>query len=172
MTDPRDQPAPPPPSDPRRHAEIRRASAEDIPVLVPLVCDYWVFETLSGFDASHIADALAHLLADGRLGGVWLARFDGVPVGYLIAVYVFSLEHLGLTAEIDELYVAPDHRAGGVGASLLRAAEAAAAEAGCTNVFLQLGRRNHGARRFYARHGYSGREGFDLLEKPFAPHPD
>ncbi|MGE0815330.1 MAG: GNAT family N-acetyltransferase [Vicinamibacterales bacterium] len=170
MTDTPDQQATT--ADPRRRAEIRRATADDIGTLVPLVCDYWVFEGLSGFDASHVADALARLLADGRLGAAWIARVDGAPVGYLIAVYVFSLEHLGLTAEIDELYVDPDHRASGVGASLLRAGEAAAAEAGCSNVSLQLGRQNDGARRFYVRHGYSHRNGFDLLEKPFAPHPD
>ncbi|MEZ5292927.1 MAG: GNAT family N-acetyltransferase [Vicinamibacterales bacterium] len=171
MTDTPDPHGSTSPSD-RRHAEVRRATADDIAALVPLVCDYWVFEGLSGFDASHVAGALAQLLSDGRLGAVWLARIDGAAVGYLIAVYVFSLEHLGLTAELDELYVGPDHRASGVGASLLRAAEAAAAEAGCTNVSLQLGRHNDGARRFYVRHGYSDRQGFDLLEKPFAPHPD
>lgn len=40
----------------------------------------------------------------------WIAMDADKPIGYLLAVYVFSLEHLGLTAEIDEFYVVPEQR--------------------------------------------------------------
>ena len=39
------------------------------------------------------------------MAAAWVALADRVPIGYLLAVYVLSLEHLGLTAEIDEFYV-------------------------------------------------------------------
>ncbi|MGH8720379.1 MAG: GNAT family N-acetyltransferase [Burkholderiales bacterium] len=86
---------------------------------------------------------------------------DSTPAGYLLAVYVFSLEHHGLTAEIDELFVLPDCRGRGLGAALLQAAAAA----GCTNISLQLGRKNAAALAFYRRHGYRAREGYELLDK-------
>jgi GNAT superfamily N-acetyltransferase len=54
------------------------------------------------------------------MAGGWIAMAADRPVGYLLAVYVFSLEHLGLTAEIDEFYVLPEQRGGGVGAALRR----------------------------------------------------
>jgi GNAT superfamily N-acetyltransferase len=38
-------------------------------------------------------------------------------------VYVFSLEHLGLMAEIDEFFVLSSQRGRGIGAELLKAAE-------------------------------------------------
>jgi GNAT superfamily N-acetyltransferase len=95
----------------------------------------------------------------------WIAMAADKPVGYLLAVYVFSLEHLGLTAEIDEFYVAREQRGSGVGAVLLQAAEAAFVAAGCTSVSLQIGRGNHEARAFYERRGYTPRDGYHLLDK-------
>ena len=48
----------------------------------------------------------------------WIACIKGQAVGYLLAVYVFSLEHLGLTAEIDEFFVLPSARGKGLGDEL------------------------------------------------------
>ena len=86
-------------------------------------------------------------------------------MGYVLAVYVFSLEHLGLTAEIDELFVLPARRGQGVGAQQLRAAEAEFVRRGCTNAALQLSRTNQPAREFYLRQAYRARSGYELLDK-------
>jgi len=77
------------------------------------------------------------------------ATAGGEAAGYLLAVFVFSLEHEGLTAEIDEFFVAPAYRGHGIGRELLGAGEAAFRQAGCTNVALQIGRDNAEARSFY-----------------------
>lgn len=145
--------------------KIRQATTSDIPALVPLVRQYWTFEHLEGFDAGRIAEGLTRLLSTAHLGNGWIARADGEPAGYLLAVYVFSLEHLGLTAEIDEFFVLPEYRGKGIGDSLLAAAEQQFIAKGCTNSSLQIGRDNAVARRFYHRHGYTDRDDFDLLDK-------
>lgn len=134
-------------------------------MLVPLVAQYWSFEKISGFDPRIVTTQLRRLLSTPTLGAAWLATADDVVVGYLLAVYVFSLEHLGLTAEIDELFVGPEGRGQGAGAELLRAAEAEFVGAGCTNVSLQLGRQNEAAGAFYRRRGYRDRSGYRLLDK-------
>src|SRR5262245_52899655 len=103
--------------------QIRQATVEDVPVLLPLVERYWAFDGIAGFDSALVAEQLAGLFSEARLGCGWVAAVDGQPVGYLLAVYVFSLEHHGLTAEIDELMVLEQHRGQGVGAALLRIAE-------------------------------------------------
>ncbi len=149
-------------------AHLRRATASDLPSLLPLVAAYWDFESITGFDPSRVAPPLARLLSEPHLGAGWIASIDGAPVGYLLAVYVFSLEHLGLTAEIDELFVTPPGRAAGVGSALLQIAEAEFTRVGCTNVSLQLARGNDAARRFYHRHGYTERAGYELLDKPLS----
>jgi len=151
------------------HIEARPAAAADIPALLPLVEDYWRFEAIEGFDASAIAALLRRVIADPALGRTWVAFVDGQPAGYLLAVFVFSLEHQGLTAEIDELFVAPQYRGHGVGQRLLIAGEAAFRIAGCTNVALQIGRDNAAARAFYRGQGYADRAGFELADKSLEP---
>ena len=145
--------------------EVRKATPADAGKLLPMVQAYWRHDGLSGFDSGSVTSQLERLLSDSRLGDGWMALSGGTPVGYLLAVYVFSLEHLGLTAEIDELFVLPEARGNGAGARLLERAEAQFARIGCTNVSLQLSRDSEAARRFYQRHGFGERSGFELLDK-------
>lgn len=146
-------------------AEIREATAGDVPALLPLVEEYWSFEAISGFDSDRVAAQLKRLLSERRLGAGWISTADGVAVGYLLAVYVFSLEHLGITAEIDELFVLSSQRGRGIGAELLKVAESEFRRVGCMSVSLQLSRHNSAARAFYRRHGYVERSGYELLDK-------
>ena len=145
--------------------QVRRATADDASALLPLIAAYWEFENISGFRAQGIAPQLKRLLSEPTLGAGWIALAGNTPVGYLLAVYVFSLEHKGLTAEIDEFFVSPSERGAGVGSQLLRIAETEFRRLGCTNVSLQLSRGNDAARRFYRRQGYEDRSGYELLDK-------
>ena len=145
--------------------DIRRAKETDVPDLLTMVERYRAFEGLSGFDRERVGTQLRRLLADDRLGCGWIVRVDGLPAAYLLAVYVFSLEHLGLTAEIDEFYVESHHRAQGLGAELLRRAEEEFIAACCTNVSLQIARANVEARAFYEARGYAARERYEILDK-------
>jgi ribosomal protein S18 acetylase RimI-like enzyme len=144
---------------------IQAAAAADIDVLVTLVQQYWRFEAIEGFDAAKIQALLQRVIADPSLGQAWLATADGKAAGYLLAVYVFSLEHQGLTAEIDELFVSADCRGRGLGGRLLEVAEHSFRTRGCTKVFLQVGRDNDAARAFYHSRGFSDRNGFDMVDK-------
>jgi GNAT superfamily N-acetyltransferase len=150
-------------------AQLRPLAAEDIPALLPLVEQYWIFEDIDGFDARRVGRELERVCANPALASGWLAHEKSGAVGYLLAVYVFSLEHLGLTAEIDEFFVLPSARGKGIGDGLLRVAEAEFRRRGCTNVSLQLGKGNDVARVFYRAHGYGERAGFELLDKMLRP---
>lgn len=145
--------------------EIRRAAAADIPRLLPLVEAYWRFEGLTPCAPEQLARALERLLGEPALGAGWIALAGEEARGYLLAVYVFSLEHRGLTAEIDEFFVAPGARGDGAGGALLEAAEAEFRRRGCTNVSLQIARGNAAAKRFYRRAGYVERADFELMDK-------
>ena len=66
------------------------------------------------------------------------------PPATCCAVYVFSLEHQGLTAEIDEFFVSPDlSRAAASVNACCDTAEDMFRSRGCTNVALQIGRDNN-----------------------------
>jgi ribosomal protein S18 acetylase RimI-like enzyme len=144
---------------------IRPATTDDVATLIQLVSQYWRFDAIEGFDASKIQALLKRVIAEPTLGQAWLATVEDRPAGYLLAVFVFSLEYQGLTAEIDELFVSPDHRGQGLGGRLLDTAEESFRARGCTKVFLQVGRDNDEARAFYRSRGFRGRNGFDLVDK-------
>jgi GNAT superfamily N-acetyltransferase len=151
--------------------EIRPLTPQEIPALLPLVEQYWLFEDIAGFDPARVGRELGRACADPMLASGWIALLRGEAVGYLLAVYVFSLEHLGLTAEIDEFFVLPSARGKGVGDALLKVAETEFVRRRCTNVSLQLGRGNDGARDFYRRHDYRDRAGFTLMDKMLSEGP-
>jgi len=146
-------------------ATVRPAAPGDIPQLLTLVRRYWDYEHIGGFDALRVELLLQQLLSEPRLGAACVADAEGRLTGYLVAVTVLSLEHGGLMAEIDELFVLPEARAHGVGTRLLEAVEAALAARGCVRLQLQLAVGNVAARDFYERRGYRGRDGYRLLDK-------
>jgi GNAT superfamily N-acetyltransferase len=144
---------------------IRTAVASDVPPLLALVRRYWEFEGIAGFDALRLELLLQRLVGNSALGEVLVAEREARLRGYLALVYVLSLEHGGLMAEIDEFFVLPDARTQGVGGKLLAAAEAALRQRGCVRLQLQIGVGNSAARSFYERRGYAGRSGYQLLDK-------
>jgi GNAT superfamily N-acetyltransferase len=147
--------------------DIRPAIPGDIPALLALVRRYWEFEGIKGFAALRVELVLKQLLeGPAARGAIWVAESDGALRGYLIVVLVMSVEHQGLTGEIDEFFVVPEARSRGTGARLLAAAEAALRTRGCVRLQLQLGTTNTRARDFYQSHGYGTRAGYQLWDKP------
>ena len=149
--------------------QVLRAQLSDVPRIAALVGRYWEFENLSGFDQHRVEKHIASLLALPEHGACWIAERSGVVAGYIIAVYVFSLEHGGVMAEIDEFFVSPEFRSAGTGKTLLLRCEDDMRSMGIGEVQLQIGVTNIHARNFYERHGYALRSGYALLEKPLSP---
>lgn len=152
-----------------KNVEIKQVTSIDIPVLLPLIHEYWKFENIGNFDSERIEKQLNRLISEPDRGSCWVAIEESVAAGYLLAVYVFSLEHMGITAEIDEFFILPQYRGQGIGTSLIQTAELQFRDAGCTNVSLQIKRNNHPAHLFYNHQGYVKRSQYELLEKQI-PH--
>jgi GNAT superfamily N-acetyltransferase len=149
-------------------AEVRLAVATDTVELARLVEHYWRFENIAGYDAAQIQKLLSTLLSQPQLGAVWLATVGSDPVGYAIVTFMFSLEHRGMMAEIDELFVLPEVRSQGCGARLLAACERDLDARDFVRLQLQIDRDNHRARAFYQRHGFAERAAFQLFDKALA----
>lgn len=146
--------------------KVRRAQLSDVADIAALVARYWEFERIAGFERARTKKHLTVLMSLPERGACWVAESAGAIAGYLIAVYVFSLEHGGTMAEIDELFVRPELRCDGTGSALLVESEREMRSAGLVRVQLQLGVTNDRARGFYERHGYRRRSGYELLDKP------
>jgi len=143
----------------------RLARHADLVALTSLVQRYWEFERIPGFEPSRITALLRQLLDHPERGRCWLSEETDQPVAYLLAVYVFSLEHGGMMAEIDEFFVLPEQRSRGIGTLLLGEAQRDMAAAGLVRLQLQLATDNSRGRLFYERQGFQSR-GYDLLDKP------
>jgi ribosomal protein S18 acetylase RimI-like enzyme len=129
---------------------VRPGRPADIETLVSMVREYCI-EDGHVFEESRVRAALASLLADDRHGVVWVI---GAPVqGYAVVTWGYSLESGGPDALLDEVYVRVRGR--GLGARLLQAALDDSAARGMARMFLETETRNEGARRFYARHGFT-----------------
>jgi|HubBroStandDraft_4_1064222.scaffolds.fasta_scaffold649383_1 GNAT superfamily N-acetyltransferase len=145
---------------------IRAAATADIAGVASLVERYWEFESIDGFDRPRVESLLGKLLAQPQHGACWVAEARGTLCGYLLAVFMFSLEHGGMMAEIDEVFMSQEMRSTGAGALLVAQAERELGKRGLVRLQLQLGVGNERARRFYERHGFRRRADYELLDKP------
>jgi ribosomal protein S18 acetylase RimI-like enzyme len=113
-------------------------------------------------NSEQIRDAIArHIVLDG----IRVARIQddatesNAQTDALAGFVMFGLETGAYAQDVSRgvvrnLYVRPDHRGDGVGATLLEAAEAALDDAGADVVTLEAMEANDRARSFYAQEGY------------------
>jgi GNAT superfamily N-acetyltransferase len=144
---------------------IRLARNSDIDGITSLVARYWDFESIPGFERSRTVTLLAEFLAQSQRGHCWVAEIDGDLVGYLLVVFVFSLEHGGLMVEIDEFFVVPEKRSLKVGAALLSEASHVMTRDGIAQLQLQLALSNIRGKLFYEAHGFRPLSGYRLWQK-------
>jgi ribosomal protein S18 acetylase RimI-like enzyme len=146
--------------------EIRAVQRSDTDRLLPLMAAYWAVEAISGFDAVKIHRQLQDFISNPSYGGAWLAARAGIAAGYLVCSFIYSFEHGGLMAEVDELYVDAPWRRQGVARRLLAAARAELAARACVSLQMQVADDNERAQRFYAQLGFRQKPGYRLWVAP------
>ncbi len=133
---------------------IRRAGTDDLEATLALQA---LFHAEDSITAASRRAALAQLLADPRLGGVWLSLIDDAAVGYVALCYGWSLELGGRDAFVDELFILPEHRGRGLGGALLTAAIEAAKTAGVRAFHLEIADGKPAAQGLYRKLGFRPR---------------
>ena len=75
----------------------------------------------AGFELgnAHVTKAFAALLADERLGAVWLLATASEIAGYLVLTWCYSMERGGSKAALDDFFVVPHLRSLGLGQAAL-----------------------------------------------------
>lgn len=94
------------------------------------------------------------LVDASRRGAILVAREGPHPVGVAVLSYTWALEHGGKVAWLEELYVIPDRRGGGLGRALLDHSIALCREAGCRALDLEVAEDHRRAERLYQRAGF------------------
>ncbi len=136
-------------------SEVSIASArdEDIDAVVELL-DRQLLEHGVGTSAPKLRHAVAAVLEDKRLGFILTARMGASIVGCACISYVWSMEHAGRAAWLEEMYVIPGHRSAGVGEALLIEALRRAAAERCSAMDLEVDGSHARASNLYERRGF------------------
>ena len=132
---------------------MRPAALEDVPRLVALMTEFYA-EAATPLDAIRAADAFAALLADDRLGRVWLIQAGKNDVGYLVITFSYSMEFGGRNAFLDDLFIQAPFRGAGLGTAALNEVRALCVEHSVRALHLETGRDNAAAQALYRRAGF------------------
>jgi ribosomal protein S18 acetylase RimI-like enzyme len=101
-----------------------------------------------------LSAAVHAVLADDQLGTLHLARTGGVAAGVAFVAFLWSFEHGGPAAWLEELYVLPEHRCRGIGTALMNAALVDIRARGCAGVDLEIDHEHVRAAGLYRRLGF------------------
>jgi ribosomal protein S18 acetylase RimI-like enzyme len=144
----------------------RAATLADAPALAKLGADTFVAafgnlyrpEDLAAFLAEvHSPEAVAAEIAGGECTHR-LVEVDGALVAFCKLRYPSNYGHLSGARdplELGQLYALPGYTGSGIGAELMAWAIAHARAQGNDAVLLSVYAENHGAQRFYQRHGFA-----------------
>jgi predicted N-acetyltransferase YhbS len=126
---------------------IRAAEGRDSAALSRLIAQL-------GYEAGEtdVRERLAAMAAEGRL--VLVAEIEGRVIGCLSTSVMRVLHRPAPVGRISMMVVEEAQRGQGIGAALVRAAEAALAEQGCYMVEVTSHVRRTEAHRFYEKLGY------------------
>jgi ribosomal protein S18 acetylase RimI-like enzyme len=144
--------------------QIIEISLSDTELLLPLIEAYWRHDNIVGYERSRLRRQLAEFLSEPSYGCGWLATRTRpeVAVGYLLCSFVYSFEHGGPMAEVDELYVDTPYRRQRIGQALLGRARMDLAARGCHYLQMQVAEDNAPAQEFYAQQGFKQKTGYRL----------
>lgn len=146
--------------------QIEPAREQDIPALVGLMRAFYG-ESDFPLPEAPAARTFAALLADPRLGRVFLLRADGEPAGFVVLTVVFSMEFGGLRGFVDDFFVAPAFRRRGLGAAALAAVRAEAEARGLRALLVETSHDNAKALGVYRQAGFTD-SGHLLMRLPLA----
>ncbi len=142
--------------------ELQAAKPGDLARLLPLVAAYHAFEGIDS-NAEKRASAVGRLLADSRLGGIWLVLADSELAGYIALCRGFSIEFDGFDAFVDEFYLEPEFRGRGIGKFVLEAVKSEARWQHINALHLEVARDNQRAQRLYRGAGFEARDRYLLM---------
>lgn len=130
------------------------ATPEDADRLVDLMDEFYA-EAGYALDRAHAQAAFAALLADARLGRIWLIQVDAADVGYVALTFVYSLEYGGPAAVVEDFFVRAPYRNAGLGRAAMATVRAYCAETRIRAISVEVGRDNAVAQSVYHGAGFA-----------------
>lgn len=132
---------------------IRPGVLEDVPLIAELIRALARYEKLEHEVVMTEEKLTTHLFGERRYAETLIAEDGGEPVGFALFFHTFStfLAQPGLYLE--DLFVVPERRGGGIGRALLERLAQVAIDRGCGRLEWAVLNWNEDAIRFYERLG-------------------
>jgi GNAT superfamily N-acetyltransferase len=131
---------------------IRPATEADVPLIFDLICELATYEKLR-HEVVGTAEVLRATLFDRRDAEALMVESDGEPVGYAIFYTTFSSFECRSGIWLEDVYVRPEHRRGGIGLQVMQHLAALALERGHVRFEWVALNWNEPALQFYAKLG-------------------
>ena len=101
-------------------------------------------------------DAFRSLLADERLGHVWIIQAGSQDVGYVVVTYCFGMTYGGLSAVVDDFFIRPAFRGMGLGKEAISDLRSYCTNNGICSMQVETGCDNGPALAVYREAGFLG----------------
>ena len=135
--------------------DLETAASRDIDQLVELLGMLFENEEEFAPDAAKQRRALEMILADPRVGRVFVAREGARILGMASLLFTVSTAQGGRAALFEDLIVLPEHRGKGIATALLRHVVETARAEGVKRITLLTDRGNKRAQALYRKLGFA-----------------
>jgi GNAT superfamily N-acetyltransferase len=123
-------------------------------MLVSMMAEFYA-EAEYDLNRTVAAEAFSTILADERLGYIWVIQAEHHDVGHVVLTLKYAMEYSGLIACLDDLYVQPNWRNKGLSTAALVELRGFCERAGIRAVTVEVGLDNGPAQRVYRRIGFT-----------------
>jgi GNAT superfamily N-acetyltransferase len=141
---------------------IRPATEADVDLLFSLIVELAEYEKLAD-EVSGDAEVLRTTLFEQRAAEALIVEVEGEPVGYAIFFTTFSSFECRSGIWLEDVYVRPEKRRGGIGRKLMEHLAALALERGHVRIDWCALDWNEPALRFYDKLGATRLDGWKMI---------
>lgn len=134
--------------------DVRIATPEDAEALVQMAIGFRNHLGRNAPTDTQFREGI-HRLLQAVDAEFYLATADGLPIGYVLQRFRYSMWAGGTEASIEDLFVDPARRQHGTGRQLVEFAIARARQRPCTTVCLDTNENNPASTRLYTGLGFS-----------------
>src|SRR5580765_5200331 len=92
---------------------MRRASLTDVQKLVVMMAEFYSDSPYT-LNPRRATDAFTALLADERLGHIWIIQSNSRDVGYVVVTLCHSMTFGGMAAVVDDFFIQAAFRGNGL----------------------------------------------------------
>lgn len=102
-----------------------------------------------------ITSAVDGIFSNPNLGALHVAILNENIIGVSCLSFIWTIEHGGKAAWLEEIYIMPSHRTSGIGTKLLEATMEFAKSLNCSALDLEVEDDHARVKKWYERHGFS-----------------